>query len=79
VLLPLWVFGGGLSIPLWLTVILAVGSLIYVGTVGLGAWRVGGLKGASLLLFTPVYATLEQVVPLYALWTGDTEFVVIEK
>jgi cellulose synthase/poly-beta-1,6-N-acetylglucosamine synthase-like glycosyltransferase len=79
VLLPLWIFADGLSLPLWSIAILGVGSLIYISTVGLGAWRIGGLKGASLMLLTPVYATLEQVVPLYALWTGDTEFVVIEK
>jgi hypothetical protein len=50
-----------------------------VGTIGRGAWRIGGLTGAVLLLFTPVYATLEQVAPLYALLTRDTEFVVIDK
>jgi egghead protein (zeste-white 4 protein) len=78
-LLPLWVFGYGLSLPLWLVGLLAVGSLVYVGTIAIGAWRVGGLSGAALLAFVPVYATLEQVVPVYALWSRDTRFVVIEK
>lgn len=79
VFLPLWLLGNGVVLPLWFVVLLAVGSLIYAGTIGLGAWRVGGLRGAVLLLFIPVFATLEHVVPLYAIWTRDTEFVVIDK
>lgn len=78
-LLPMWLLGYGLTLPIWLVVILALGTVLYVGTVALGARRVGGLRGASLLVLTPVYALLEQVVPLYALWTGEREFVVIEK
>jgi cellulose synthase/poly-beta-1,6-N-acetylglucosamine synthase-like glycosyltransferase len=79
VFLPLWLLGNGVVLPLWFVVLLAGGSLIYAGTIGLGAWRVGGPRGAVLLLFTPVFATLEHIVPLYALWTRDTEFVVIDK
>ncbi|WP_436935878.1 glycosyltransferase family 2 protein [Halovenus marina] len=79
IFLPLWFFGHGVVLPVWFVVLLAVGTLIYAGTIGVGAWRVGGLKGAVLLLFVPVYATLEHVVPLYALWTRDTDFVVIDK
>jgi len=79
VFLPLWVFGHGIGLPFWIPMLLTVGGLLYAGTIGLGAWRVGGLTGAVLLLLTPVYATLEQVAPLYALLTKDTEFVVIDK
>jgi egghead protein (zeste-white 4 protein) len=79
VFLPLWLLGYGLAFPTWVVGLLAAGSLIYVSTIGLGARRVGGLEGAGLLLLTPVYATLEHVVPLYALWTRDSEFVVIDK
>jgi cellulose synthase/poly-beta-1,6-N-acetylglucosamine synthase-like glycosyltransferase len=77
--LPLWVFGLGLSLPPWFVGLLAVGSLLYVGTVGLGAWRVGGLRGLVLLAFVPVYATLEHLVPLYAMVWRKDGFVVIDK
>lgn len=79
VFLPLWVLGYGLTLPSWFVVLLALGSLLYVGTIALGARRIGGLRGTALLALTPVYALLEQIVPLYALWTGEREFVVIEK
>lgn len=79
VLLPLWLVETTLPLPTWFVGLLAVGSLLYVCTIGVGAWRIGGLKGAVYLLLTPVYATLEHVVPLYALWTRERRFVVIDK
>lgn len=78
-LLPLWFAGYGVALPPWCVAVLTLGSLVYVGTVGLGALRVGGLRGLGYMAFVPVYALLEQVVPLYALWYGETEFVVIDK
>ncbi|MFD1647564.1 glycosyltransferase family 2 protein [Haloarchaeobius litoreus] len=79
VFVPLWVLGYGLALPGWFVVLLALGGLLYIGTIALGARRIGGLRGTALLALTPVYALLEQIVPLYALWTGEREFVVIEK
>lgn len=76
---PLWLLGFGVALPSWVVATLTVGGLFYVGVVGLGAWRVGGLRGAALLAFTPVCALFEQVVPLYALWTREEGFVVIDK
>jgi len=76
---PIWLFGYGITLPLWFTILLIVGSLLYVGTIGLGAIRLGGARGAAYLVLVPVYALLEQIVPLYALWTGEKEFVVIDK
>ena len=78
-LLPAWLFGYGLPLPGWLLAVLLVGSLSYVGTIAIGALRVGGLKGAALLTLVPLYASLEHVVPLYAAWRRDSSFVVIEK
>jgi cellulose synthase/poly-beta-1,6-N-acetylglucosamine synthase-like glycosyltransferase len=77
--IPLWLLGYGLAFPSWFVALLGVGSLFYVATVGLGAWRIGGLRWLPLVALTPVYALLEQVVPLYALWTREGGFVVIEK
>lgn len=79
VFLPLWFFGYGISLPTGAVVFLGAGSLLYVGTIALGARRIGGLEGVALLVCTPVFAALEQIVPLYALWSGETDFIVIEK
>lgn len=76
---PLWLLGYGVSLPMWAVVTLTVGSLVYVGTVAIGARRIGGLRGALLLTLVPLFAALEQIVPLYALWTRETDFVVIDK
>lgn len=79
VLLPAWMLGYGLPLPGWLVGVLLFGSLIYVGTVAIGALRIGGLEGAALMALVPVYASLEHIVPLYAMWRRDSSFVVIEK
>lgn len=76
---PVWILGYGITLPVWFLTILTFGSLVYVGTIGLGAWRIGGLRGAAYLLCLPVYAFIEQIVPLYALWTRETNFIVIDK
>ena len=77
--IPVWILGYGHVFPLWMLALLLGGTVVYLVTMGLGSLRVGGLTGAGLLLLTPVYATLEHMVPLYALWTDEREFVVIEK
>lgn len=76
---PVWILGYGMTLPVWFLAILTSGSLVYVGTIGLGAWRIGGVRGAVYLLCLPVYAFIEQIVPLYALWTRETNFIVIDK
>jgi cellulose synthase/poly-beta-1,6-N-acetylglucosamine synthase-like glycosyltransferase len=79
ILIPLWIAGYGLSLPLWLVVLLLGGTTAYVITMCIGSLRIGGLKGAAMLFLTPVYSLLEQIVPLYAIIKGKAEFVVIEK
>jgi cellulose synthase/poly-beta-1,6-N-acetylglucosamine synthase-like glycosyltransferase len=79
VFLPLWLLGYGLALPGWLLWILGAGTLLYVATIAVGAVRIGGLRGAALLALAPVCATLEHVVPLYAVLSGEREFVVINK
>lgn len=78
-LVPLWIAGHGASLPAWLTGVLVIGSVTYVGIVLVGTLRVGGLRGLALLPLVPVFALLEQAAPLYALVRRQTEFVVIEK
>lgn len=77
--IPLWISSYGIEIPLWILGISFVGSLVYISTIGIGAARIGGLHGISLMLLVPVYATLEHLVPIYALWTRQKDFVVIDK
>jgi cellulose synthase/poly-beta-1,6-N-acetylglucosamine synthase-like glycosyltransferase len=77
--IPLWLSGFGFDLPVWLVAVVAAGSTVHLGTMALGAWRAGGLRGLGLLVLLPVYAALEQIVPLYAAITGETDFVVIDK
>lgn len=77
--IPLWISSYGIEIPLWIVGISFVGSIMYISTVGIGAVRIGGLHGVSLMFLVPVYATLEHLVPIYALWARQTDFVVIDK
>lgn len=78
-LVPLWLLGYGVALPAWLTAIVQFGAVLYVGTVLVGTSRVGGASAVLLLALVPVYALLEQVAPLYALWHRQGEFVVIDK
>jgi cellulose synthase/poly-beta-1,6-N-acetylglucosamine synthase-like glycosyltransferase len=76
--LPLW-HGYGPTLPLWVVAVVSLGSLTYVAVIGLGAIRIGGLRGDGLFLLFPLYAILEHLAPLYALAHRQTDFVVIEK
>jgi cellulose synthase/poly-beta-1,6-N-acetylglucosamine synthase-like glycosyltransferase len=77
--IPLWLSSYSLEIPLWIIVLTLIGSMIYILTIGIGAIRTGGVYGMSLLFLVPVYATLEHLVPFYALWTRQKDFTVIDK
>jgi hypothetical protein len=77
-LLPLW-FGQGLALPLWVLAVVTLGSGLYVAAIGLGAIRIGGLRGVGMFSLFPLYATLEHLAPLYAILRRQTDFVVIEK
>jgi hypothetical protein len=77
--IPLWLSSYGLGIPTWVIVLTLVGSVIYILTIGIGAVRTGGVYGMSLIFLVPVYATLEHLVPFYALWTRQKDFTVIDK
>lgn len=77
--IPIWMFGYGIALPAWITGVLALGTLVYIGTILIGVVRLGLFPGVLLLLFIPLYATLEQLAPLYALWNRQTDFVVIDK
>jgi hypothetical protein len=79
VLLPLWLWGYGMHTPLPVIGVVVLGSVLYLGAMGYGAIRVGGLRGVGLWLCSPVYALMEHVAPLYAVLRRPREFVVIEK
>lgn len=77
-LIPLW-FTDTLAVPLWAMAIVVVGTLFYAAAIGVGAWRIGGIRGLGLFALFPLYATLEHLAPVYALVRRQTDFVVIEK
>ncbi|WP_435361657.1 glycosyltransferase family 2 protein [Haloarchaeobius sp. DFWS5] len=79
VFMPVWVLGYGVDAPPVLLAAMIVGTLIYVGTIARGARQIGGVRGISYLLLTPICALIEHLVPLYALATRQRDFVVIEK
>lgn len=79
VLLPLWLWGYGMDTPLPIIGVVVLGSVLYLGAMGYGAVRVGGLRGLGLWLCSPVYALMEHVAPLYALVRRQRDFIVIEK
>lgn len=76
---PVWIYHTQYSLPLIVPILIAVGSALYIVTVGFGAARIGGLKGAVLFLLVPVYALMEHCVPIYAMFNRERQFTVIDK
>jgi hypothetical protein len=79
VFIPLWVLTPAISLPVWVLALSILGSMLYIGTIGIGAAKVGGVHGLALMCLVPVYATLEHIIPFYSLWKRPAEFVVIDK
>jgi hypothetical protein len=75
----LWYYSGGVSVPTLLRIAPPLAGLIYGGTYFYGAFNIDGKKWALFAFLLPVYALLEALSPVYAIFFSDRDFTVIEK
>lgn len=77
--LPVWLSFGNIHIPLYIELIIIIGTIVYSASYIYGSYSVGGIKSIAHIIISPIYAAILSFTSLYAILTKNTDFVVIEK